>query len=59
MDVFNIIAGVSSIVGLVISIISLIKVTNIDKQVNNKNIVKSKDLHNSGTLIVGGDNNGR
>lgn len=61
MDVFNIVAGIASIVSLVITLLTLNKVTqikkNIDNSVNSKQTLKNGNVENSNVMQAGGDIN--
>lgn len=57
MEFFNIIAGMASIISLIISLISLYKVNNIQKNVTNskQKITKTKIDNGSNVVQVGRD----
>lgn len=57
MDFFNIIAGMASIISLIISLISLYKVNDIQKNVTNskQKITKTKIDNGSNVVQVGRD----
>lgn len=57
MNIFNIIAGTASIVSLVISVISLCKVSDIQKNINksDQQMKESTIEHNSTVIQVGRD----
>lgn len=58
MEIFNILSGICSIVGLVLSIFATIKVIKLDKSINLKHIVNNKNITNEGNY-VGGNLNGK
>lgn len=57
MGIFNIIAGTASIISLIISIVSLVKVNDIQRNINEskQNIENSTIDHNSKVVQVGRD----
>lgn len=57
MDIFNIIAGTASIISLIISIVSLVKVNDIQRNINEskQNIENTTIDHNSKVVQVGRD----
>lgn len=56
MDIFNIVAGTASIISLIISIISLVKVNDIQKNINkSKQSIENTEMNDSNVLQVGRD----
>lgn len=56
MDIFNIIAGTASIISLIISLVSLVKVNDMQKVIkSNQRINSSQISGNSNVTQVGGD----
>lgn len=56
MDIFNFIAGMASIISLVISIVSLIKVNDVQKIIkSNQNISSNQISDHSKVMQIAGD----
>lgn len=57
MEMFNIIAGVASIFSLLISVISLVKVNDVQKNIKANQQIKNNEIEDSQITQVGGDYN--
>lgn len=55
MDIFNIIAGTASIISLILSFISLVKVNDVQKMIKSKQSIDNSTISNSSVSQVGGD----
>ncbi len=55
MDIFNVIAGVASIISLIISIVSLYKVNAVEKIIKSKQNISDSNITRSTVTQVGGD----
>ncbi|MEM1486205.1 hypothetical protein V6615_15240 [Oscillospiraceae bacterium PP1C4] len=58
MEMFNIISGICSIVGLALSIFATTKVIKLDMSINSKRVTNNKNIHHVGKY-TGGDSNGK
>lgn len=57
MDIFNLIAGICSIISLVISLVSLAKVGDIQKNINNQQTISNISGTNVTNDQIGRDRN--
>ena len=57
MDIFNLIAGICSIISLVISLVSLAKVGDIQKNINNQQTISNISGTNVTNKQIGRDMN--
>ena len=57
MDIFNLIAGICSIISLVISLVSLAKVGDIQKNINNQQTISNISGTNVTNDKIGRDRN--
>lgn len=55
MDIFNIIAGTASIISLILSVISLVKVNDVQKIIKSKQSIDNSTISNSTVSQVAGD----
>lgn len=55
MDIFNIIAGTASIISLILSVISLVKVNDVQKIIKSKQSIDNSTISNSAVSQVAGD----
>ena len=56
MEIFDIVAGIASIVSLIISVISLTKVSNLKKTIRSKQAINNTNADKSNITQIGGDN---
>ena len=56
MESFDIVAGIASIVSLIISAISLAKVSNLKKIIRSKKAINNTNADKSNITQIGGDN---
>lgn len=56
MESFDIVAGIASIVSLIISAISLAKVSNLKKIIRSKQAINNTNADKSNITQIGGDN---